>query len=777
MRERAETAAKWIRVAESVVPEPGTRPVYLVRLEFDVPDALGRAQLRISAQGIYSAFINGKRVGSDELTPGYTQYNQRIQIQTYEVSDLIHAGSNAIAVQLGDGWFRGCIGTSQHANHYGAHVALLAELTLRDGDGIDHVLAATCEDWRVGPSHITAADLMRGQCEDRRQFDASVYVAGFDDAAWERATSHSVTAQLVTPVAPPVRRIEAIAPASIRRLRSGAQVVDFGQNINGWVRLKNLGPAGTLITLTHGEAIDSLGDVTTANLDVTTFVEVPVICHQVDSVISAGVVGDEFEPHFTQHGFQFVRVEGLLEPLHADEIEAMVVHTDLRRIGNFTCSDERLTWLHQSAVWSFRGNASEVPTDCPTRERSGWSGDWQLFAPTAAYLYDVSAFTRKWLADVLLDQRADGAVANISPLEHGTWESELSWLNGSAGWGDVIVAAPHALYWAYGETTAIEQCWDGMRKWLAFAERSAREGRHASRTGPLQPHEQYLWDSGFHWGEWLEPNVDFGSFEEFLTADKSEVATAYLYRSAAQMAELGRVIGRPDDEIVQYLTLATNVQDAWQREFIDGDGHVRIKSQAAHVRALHFGLASVEHRAGIASDLVQLIRDAGTHLGTGFLSTPYLLPVLAEYGYADVAYELLFQDTQPSWMYMRAMGATTMWESWNGIDAAGIPHESLNHYSKGAVISFLHQYVAGLRAVEPGYREFRVEPVIGGGVSQASTSQITPHGEIRVDWSVIGQRFSLEVFTPDSCEGTALLPDGTESKLVAGTVTLLECPI
>jgi alpha-L-rhamnosidase len=322
----------------------------------------------------------------------------------------------------------------------------------------------------------------------------------------------------------------------------------------------------------------------------------------------------------------------------------------------------------------------------------------------------------------------------MSPAEQKPMPGPLSTTHGSAGWADVIVSAPLDLYDAYGSTTALEECWDAAERWMAYAEGSAASGRHASRTGNEQPHERYLWDTRFHFGEWLEPEGDMHDFGAFMRADKSEVASAYLHRSAVQMARIAEVLGKGDVVIARYQELAAGTRDAWQREFIDDDGHLRVQTQASHVRALHFGLAPEHHRATIAHDLVDLIRAAGTHLGTGFLSTPYLLPALADNGFVDVAFELLMQDTAPSWMYMRAKGATTIWEDWNGIDAGGEAHASLNHYSKGAVVSFLHQYVAGLRATEPGYRAFVVQPVVGGCIRDAATWLESPQGRIEASW-------------------------------------------
>lgn len=762
----------WIRVPEAAPMPIGERPVYLLRREFSLDAVPNRATLRVTAQGIYLAFINGVRVGNEELRPGFSAYNARIEVQSYDVSSLLHAGDNAIVVQLADGWFRGGIGILQVPNQWGDHVALIAELSTGDA-----VALTTGTDWKVAPSHIPGADLFRGQREDRRLFEPAAYLAEFDDSGWIAPVAHHVQAALVAPQAEPVRCIENLAPRSITRIRRGVHVVDFGQNINGWTRLSKLGPAGNVVTLTHGEALDASGDVTLTHLDVD-FPGIPrkIDCHQIDTVISADVDGDVFEPHFTTHGFQFVRVEGL-DVLEASDIQAVMVHSDLRPIGGFDTSDERLRWLHEATVRSFRGNACEVPTDCPTRERAGWTGDWQLFSPTAAYLFDVDAWAKRWLCDVRADQLDNGVIVHMSPFEQITLPGPLADTQGVAGWGDVIVSAPLDLYDAYGDASALAENWDSAVRWLDYAFASAASGRHPSRTGAEQPHERYLWDTRFHFGEWLEPEGDLHDFMDFIAADKSEVATAYMFRSATQMARIAGLLDKGADVEAKYEAMAAGARDAWQREFIDADGHLRVRTQASHIRALHFGIAPDHQRTTIAADLVAIIRDAGTHLGTGFLSTPYLLPTLADNGYADVAFDLLMQDTQPSWMYMRCKGATTIWEGWDGIDADGVPHSSLNHYSKGAVISFLHHYVAGLRATAPGYASFEVRPLVGAGLLDASTWLESPVGRIEASWRISDARFTLEVLVPAQCTAAATLPDGTTRTLVPGTRNLLECAL
>jgi alpha-L-rhamnosidase len=596
-----------------------------------------------------------------------------------------------------------------------------------------------------------------------------VHDPAFDDRSWAAAVPRDVDVAVVRSIAPPVRRVQQIRPAAVRPVRGGdAFVADFGQNFSGWVRLEQPGPAtpavpaGSRVTLAHGEWLDRDGDLTTVHLDV----DLPVLPErlplgQVDEVIPADG-GDGFEPRFTTHGFRYVRVAGHPGPFGPDDLTGVVVHSDLRRLGWFWCGDDRVSRLHEAVVWSLRSNMCDIPTDCPQRERAGWTGDWQIFAPTASYLYDVLAFARKWLADVSLDQRADGCVANVSPCPPAEgFDGPFGMLNGSAGWGDAVVSVPWDLYQAYGDISLLREMWGTMTAWVRFAAGAAASGRHPARAAARpEPaaHERYLWDTGFHWGEWLEPGSDPGDFPAFVRADKSEVATAYLYRSAATVVQVAGVLGLPEDQWRPYRLVAEGALDAWRREFVRPDGTLAVQSQASHVRALAFGLVPAEFRPAAAARLAELIGLADGHLTTGFLSTPYLLPVLADHGHLGTAYQLLLQDTPPSWLTMVDRGATTVWEEWEGVDSRGVPHASLNHYSKGAVATFLHRYVAGLRPAQPGYRAFEVRPRPGGGISWARARHISPFGPIEVSWRLKGRSLELDLLVPPGTTATVILP-------------------
>jgi alpha-L-rhamnosidase len=748
-------SARWVGPNERVVPKPGERPAWLLRRSFDLDDTAAIARLHATAHGVYEAFVNGERVGDLELTPGFTSYATNLDVQSYDVTDLLHPGTNEWRVVLSDGWYRGKHGNAQHADGFGETVAFLGQLEAGE------VVVATDAAWESTVGPILRADLMGGQAEDHR----------IEAGPWEPVhVPADPLGPLTASPAPPVRRVQVVPARSVTRLDAGGQVVDLGQNITGWLRLGDLGRAGTHLRLHHAEALAASGDVTTAHLE-----PLGIPLGQVDEVVAAGRPDETFEPRHTVHGFQYVRIDGHPDDLEPEDVTGIVVHTDLVRTGWFRCSDDRLNRLHEIADWSFRGNACDIPTDCPHRERSGWTGDWLLFQPTAAFLYDVAGFSTKWLRDLAAEQLDDGMLPNYAPdprRRRALADGDLGWrgLFGSSGWADACVLVPWDLHQLYGDDVVLADLWPTMLRWLDHVTALARTQRHPTRVtaSPVPaPHEAFLWDAGWHFGEWCEPET---GAPPWWSVDQGHVGTAYLHRTADRAARIASLLG-DRERAAEFRGLADGALDAWRREYLAEDGSITPDTQANLVRALAFGLVPDDLRARTAERLVELVRDAGTHLGTGFLATPHLLPVLADTGHLEVAYDLLLQDTPPSWLTMVDRGATTIWESWEGIDADGVAHESLNHYSKGAVISFLHRYVAGIQPIdgELAYRRFRVAPRPGGGITWAEAQFDSPSGHIDVSWRLHLNRVDLSVTVPPGTTAELELPDGSSETLGPGT--------
>ncbi|WP_258804553.1 alpha-L-rhamnosidase [Pseudarthrobacter sp. NS4] len=758
----SDWAGQWIGPEEGETPPPGHRPGYALSKTFSLEGAPDLVRTYATAHGIYELFFNGRRVGNQELTPGSTSYHTTLQVQAYDVTSLLRAGTNTFTAVLTDGWYRGTFGYTRDADMYGTQTAFLAQLELESAAG--RTVIGTDASWLVSPTEIVAADLMAGQRMDFR------LPGGPADGGAPNPRPAVVREgpydSLAGPMARPTRVVQELAPVSIYGLPDGNQVVDFGQNIHGWVRLSRLGAPGETVTVAYGEALGADGDVTRDHLRPHDF-RTPgafLDAGQVDSVISSGAPGEAFEPRHTTHGFRYISVQGLHADLQPEDITACLVQTDLEVIGSFTCSDDRLNRLHHIVEWSFRDNSCEVPTDCPQREKAGWTGDWQLFVPTAAYLFDVTGFSRKWLRDVRSDQWDNGVIANLSPSPGpaATSADFMAFTNGSAGWGDAIVMVPWELYLATGDREILAENWDAMNRWLGFVRSSAESQRHPSRVMAGQDaaaHEKYLWDTGFHWGEWMEPDGPPPNLLAAREADHGIVATAFYRNTAALMARIARVLGLRA-EARDLAGLSANIRQAWETEYLDSAGRVTQPSQANCVRALAFDLVSPGQRSSVTAQLVCLIRGADTHLATGFLATPYLLPVLADNGELDLAYELLMQDTEPSWLVMVDRGATTMWELWNGVDGDGNPHQSLNHYSKGAVVSFLHRYTAGLRQAPgaAGYERIVIEPRPGAGLTSASTSHYGPQGLIEVQWTTDDGVLTLSAAVPPGTSAEVRLP-------------------
>lgn len=768
--------AEWISPPVGADLPLGERPGYTFSTAFTLDAIPDRARLYASALGVYEAFVNGHRVGTAELSPGSESYDRTVYAQASDVVELLRVGENTLELLLTDGWYRGRAGAFRHQAAWGTQTAVRAQLQLERG-GRSAAVAVTEPGWAVSESTIVAADLMDGQITDLQHppHPVGTAIPGPDEAppvSWSPA--------------PPVRITTELAPISVTPLSDDVAIVDFGQNASGWVRLTGLGAAGTRTCLDFGEHLDQDGNLTLTHLDTdgpagkTTFV-------QHDEIVSDGNPDAVFEPRHTVHGFQYVRVQRPGLRLDAEQIRMQVVHTDVRPVGSFTSSDPDLVRLWDVAEWSFRGNAVDVPTDCPTRERAGWTGDWQIFLPTAVRLYDVDGFSRKWLQSVRDDQLDDGRIVNISPdngrLRHFP-DPMSDMATGSAGWGDAIVLVPWELYRTYGDRRVLEENWDAMVKWVQFELRSAANNRHPSRiersAEPL-PHETYIWDGTFHFGEWLEPTplAEDGTPGPAIPdpmawamADKGEVGTAYLYRSLSTLADIAKALGRNGDA-AQYAATAEKVRGAWQQEFLGPDGRTSAGTQASYVRALAFGLVPDAQRDAAAAHLVHLVRGADTHLTTGFLSTADLLPVLADHGYADVAHELLLRRTSPSWLGMIDRGATTIWEEWEGVDRNGNAHASLNHYSKGAVIRYLQTHTLGLSqaADSVAWASIIIAPVVAEHLTSAAGHFDSPQGRIEISWQLDGKDAVLNLTIPGGTTARALWGD-VDTQIGPGAHTL-----
>lgn len=771
IHDRRLSASRWIAAAQQpeLVDHRRATTVFSTDVELSAP--VQQARLRVTALGVVESFLNGSRIGHDEFVPGFTEYDQRLQVFEYDVTAMLATGSNELWFELSDGWYCGSVGMFRSRDQWGSVPAIRVELELNNADG-ERVIGSDGS-WASRPSsHF--ADMMHGETFDFRA-DRPGSRDAVADSGWQGASEIDGPEGFIGVEAEPVRITETVAPVDIREHPAG-WIVDFGENIVGGVSLDALGPAGNRLRFVYGEALDASGDVSQRNFTPEMpFIPFPLLPGQVDEVISAGD-GTMFLPRHSSKGFRFVRIEGELDLASVQRIRALVMHTDFATVGGFHSSSDDLNWLEAATRRGLLGNALDIPTDCPTRERAGWTADWDIFFPTAAAMVDVNRFTRKWLRDVAVKQWQNGVGGNMAPMpqvegEHG----KMAGMNGSAGWADSIVSIPWAHYGRYADASILAEFWPNMERWLTYVTNAAETQRHESRVAahPVAlPHERYLWDTGFHFGEWFEPDTAEVDLAALAAADSGPIATAFYRRTTQQMANIARVLG---DEIraAELDELSEHIRQAWRTEFLDADGRLIPATQANCVRALAFDLVDPTERESVASQLVELIHAAGGHLGTGFLATPYLLPTLVDAGYPEVAFEVLMQRDYPSWLLMKDQGATTIWERWGGYDADGTPSESHNHYSKGAVTSFLYEYVAGLRRVHGRLDEIVFQPLPGYGVESAEAWVQLPAGPTSIVWELDGDQLVVDTVVPDGVIATFIAPDGTRTVVPHGRNSLV----
>lgn len=717
------------------------QPCPLLRREFTLPSEVARARLYITALGVYEAQLNGVTVGDHVLAPGWTSYAARLYYQTFDVTDLLHPGQNVLGAILGDGWYRGSLGfRGGRRNIYGDRLALLAQLELDLADG-STMRIVTDEQWRASTGPILSSDLYDGETHDARLERPGWSEPGLETGDWSgvRPLDRDL-ATLAAPPGPPARRIELLAPVAIWISPSGRTLVDFGQNLVGRLRLQVRGAAGQTITLRHAEVLEN-GELCTRPLR---------WAQATDRYTLRGDGLETWEPRFTFHGFRYAEVDGWPGALQADDVRAVVCHSDMERTGWFECSDPLVNRLHENVVWSMRGNFFHIPTDCPQRdERLGWTGDIQVFAPTACFLYDAAGFLTSWLADLAVEQAAArGVVPVVVP------NILTAPIRAAAAWGDAAVIVPWVLYQRYGDSRILEEQLESMRAWVNHI---------AGLAGPRR-----LWDSGIQYGDWLDPKAPPDRPWAART-DSALVATAYFARSAELVGQAAGVLGRAADQS-QYLSLAAEVRAAFAREYATPAGRLMSDTPTAYALALQFALLpDAAQRRHAGRRLAALVRGSAYHTATGFVGTPLVCDALCTAGEIEAAYHLLMQRECPSWLYPVTMGATTTWERWDSMlpDGSVNPGEmtSFNHYALGAVADWMQRTLGGLVCAEPGWRRFHICPRPGGGLTFARVRHRTPYGLAACSWQIEQGQIRVQVEVPPNTSAEVCLP-GREGSLI-----------
>ena len=729
--------------AIGVVPDTGRAPILSRRFRLD--EGHGEpttAMLYATAHGIYEASLNGHRISAAHFTPGWTAYEWRLQVHTFDLTSLL-GPDNKVEFLLGNGWWRGNLGFASANANYGDRLALLAVLEVTYADG--HVQTiATDTDWVATTSTVVANSIYNGQAVDFR----------LDPEPLELEIIDFDRSPLVPAVGPAVGRQETLRPRRIWTAPSGATLVDFGQNLVGWLQFTVQGPAGTRIRLRHAEVLID-GELATEPLREAEATDV--------LILSGGQ--DAFEPTLTFHGFRYAEITGWPGELTADDLVAVVVHSDLQRTGRFECSDLRVNQLVSNAIWGQKGNFLEVPTDCPQRdERLGWTGDIAAFAPSACFAFDCADFLHRWLLDLEAETRAaDGVVPLVVPdvLKHGHLpdDLEVDFTGPFAIWGDAAVWVPQALWNAYGDRDRLAAHYPAMAMHLDGI------------TTKLSP--TGLWDTGSQLGDWLDPDAPAENPGQ-AKADPSVIATACLYRSATFVAEAARILGRNTDAD-RYHELADRTRTAFNAHYVDDAGRITSDCATVYALAICFGLLDLPAELAAGRRLAEVVAAAGHRISTGFAGTPYVTWALSRTGHVEDAYRLLLQTECPSWLYSVSMGATTVWERWDSLRPDGTLNTgmmtSFNHYALGAVVDWLYQVVAGIQPAEPGYSAVRFVPTPGPGLDHAKASLDTRHGRTECGWRRDGHGITVEVLVPDGVRAELLHPDGRIETVPAGAHT------
>ncbi|SFF89568.1 alpha-L-rhamnosidase [Salegentibacter agarivorans] len=754
--------AKWISASYS--ENSGKRPSPIFRKEFDIEKDIQSATAIITSRGLYEAYINGERVGDEYFTPGWTNYDERIQYQMYDVSKMVKNGENAVGAILGSGWYRGALAWEDNNNLYGDNISLLMQINVIYTDGSTDLIT-TDSSWKSSKSHIQSSEIYDGEMADASKIEKGWKRPGFNDSEWYNVRVESFGYDnLIATLNEPVKKQETFEPKEIIKTPKNEIVLDFGQNLVGFVKVKVNGKKGDTIKLYHAEVLDKDGNFYTANLRGA---------DQKNTYILNGEGEEIFFPHFTWQGFRYVKVEAANEYIKPENFTAVALYSDMDETGSFYTSNESLNQLQRNIKWGQKGNFLDVPTDCPQRdERLGWTGDAQVFSRTAGFNMHVNNFFEKWLKDLASEQLENGSIPHVIPNVLGDDAT------GSAGWADAGTIIPWDLYTMYGNKRVLEEQYKSMEGWVQYMENES---------------ENNLWNTGFHFGDWLFYRPEDDNDGRAALTDKYLIAQCFFAHSTQNLINTAEVLGKEED-VKKYSELLKKIKKAFAKEYLTPNGRLVSSSQTAYVLALNFNMLPENLRSQAAKRLADNIVNYGYHLTTGFLGTPYLNHVLTRFGHHDLAYTLLMQKTYPSWLYPVTVGATTIWERWDGRKPDGSfqtpSMNSFNHYAYGAIGDWMYKTLSGINsATDPegvGYKKIIFKPHTNNnlvsekveaqyeneGLTMVNGELETYYGKIKSFWKKDEGKIKMQFEIPVNTTSKIHLPTKEISSIKEGNRSL-----
>ncbi len=761
----------------------GNQPApVMFRRSFTLPEGMVSARLYATCRGVYEASINGKKPDERLLAPEYTSYDRYHLYQVYDVSDLLKAGENVLGMYVSGGWYFSPA-TAISKKDLKKPYAVLYQIEVRLEDGSLVTIASDgSEKCSEGP--IRFSDLFAGEHYDANMKQEGWDEPGFDDSAWKKAAAEGkYTVNLAAQTGEPVKAVKEVSAKNAYVSPKGEHIIDFGQNLAGHVRFHVHAPKGAVITLEHFEIPDQEGNYFNNILGAAGVGEG---CDQKVVYVSDGNE-DTYEAKFTFHGFRYVKVSGL-DQINPEDFTAIAVSTAVKETGTFETSDERLNRLYANTRWSQRSNMISIPTDCPQREKAGWTGDIGIYAPTALQNEDVTGLLERWLKCVSNDQMKNGAVPMVIPFNQTYKSMNLLLMAaggfkgsvGVAGWGDACILVPLAMYEQTGNTQILREQYESMKKWCDFIIYTAAKYRGDKKI-PKET-DRLLWNTGFHYGEWLIPSknkngmTDSKELGESINAGRKYIPETYAYLAMRNFAGIAGILGEKKD-VKYYGDMAEKMKQAFIDYVITEDGKMPCDLMGAYVIPLYHGLVPEKLKESFTEEILKRIRENNGCLDTGFLGTPVILDTLCDSGHVKEAFDLLFNDQCPSWLYEVDHGATTIWESWITTESDGSPRAvSLNHYAFGCVDDWMFRRIGGITPTSPGYETFRIQPLMDERITSASRSFESSYGKISCSWKIEDGTFHMDVTVPPCTKAEIILPDGKTMQKGSGSYTF-ECKL